>query len=275
MKRISLVVALVVMLTSGMSVATYAAVDMGGKATAAEALSDAQIDQLMSVSLLENSINSVPSLINSSITRAKPKLSDEQKLQLSQDLNDGKVTTLLLDGVRTDIRAKLDMASYKEVMAWFATETGKRMVAAEKAVSQPSQQDKMQKYVSQGAGNAIEFDRMQILTDLDNVTRASLTQKLVMDDLVLILRDLTGSKIAAAQAQKNTAIAKRDVSDQIIYAMSFAYTGLPNSDLQAYAAFYRTPTGQKWVDVLRGLTRTMWYSINQSAMGHLMRLEKK
>lgn len=245
-----------------------AGVDMGGK-VATVLFSDAEIDQLLGLSGLDRSIGAAPALIRSAVERGLPSLTDEQRLQLSGRIDEAKVVALLIETARVDVRSKFDENGFKEVHDWFAGDTAKKIIAAEKAASEADGQAQMQNAVAHGASQPLDFDRSQVLRDLDFVTRASVTQKLTMDDLLDILAKKTKDVAKLTEVQKGILMAQRDMENSMLYAMGSAYKGISDADLKAYVAFFKTPAGQKWVDVLRGVTRNLWRLVNQTAMDFL------
>lgn len=245
-----------------------AGVDMGGK-VATVLFSDAEIDQLLGLSGLDRSIGAAPALIRSAVERGLPSLTDEQRLQLSGRIDEAKVVALLIETARVDVRSKFDEKGFKEVHDWFAGDAAKKIIAAEKAASEADGQAQMQNAVAHGASQPLDFDRSQVLRDLDFVTRASVTQKLTMDDLLDILAKKTKDVAKLTEVQKGILMAQRDMENSMLYAMGSAYKGISDADLKAYVAFFKTPAGQKWVDVLRGVTRNLWRLVNQTAMDFL------
>lgn len=260
--------ALALLLAAALPVPAFAGVDMGGK-TVTTQFSDAEIDQLLSLSGLDRSIGAVPALIRSAVERGIPSLTDEQRLQLSSKIDSGNGISLLFETARVDVRNKFNEKEFKEVWNWFAGEAGKRIVAAERLASEPEGQQQMQNAVTNGNSRAIDFDRSQILRDLDWITRASSTQKLTLDDMLDILAKKTKDVTKLTEVQKSILLAQRDMENNMLFAMESAYKNISDNDLKAYVAFYKTPAGQKWVDVLRGVTRNLWRLVNQTSMDFL------
>lgn len=246
----------------------HAGVDMGGK-TASVLFSDAEIDQLLTISGLERSIGAAPGLIRSAVERGLPKLTDEQRMNLTKQTDESRVVALLIETARVDVRSKVDEKSFKEVREWFSGDIAKKIIAAERVASEADGQAQMQDAVAHGASQPLDFDRSQILRDLDWVTRASATQKQTMDDMLDILAKKTKDVAKLTEVQKGILMAQRDMENSMLYAMGSAYKGISDADLKAYVAFYKTQAGQKWVDILRGVTRNLWRLVNQTAMDFL------
>lgn len=267
-----LIVVLALVLAIGVPLPVRAGVDMGGK-VAAVLFSDAEIDQLLGLSGLERSIGAAPALIRSAVERGMPSLTDEQRLRLSGRIDEIKVVALLIETARVDVRSKFDEKSFKEVHGWFSGNIAKKIIAAEKTASEADGQAQMQDAVTRGSSQPLDFDRSQVLRDLDFVTRASATQKLTMDDLLDILAKKTKDVAKLTEVQKGILMAQRDMENNMLYAMGSAYKGVSDDELKAYVAFYKTPAGQKWVDILRGVTRNLWRLVNQTAMDFMAEQE--
>lgn len=94
-----------------------------------------------------------------------------------------------------------------------------------------------------------------------------------MDDLLDILAKKTKDVAKLTEVQKGILMAQRDMENNMLYAMGSAYKGVSDDELKAYVAFYKTPAGQKWVDILRGVTRNLWRLVNQTAMDFMAEQE--
>lgn len=248
--------------------AASAAVDMGG-APVTQAIPESEIGRLMDVAGVNNSLGVVPSLMLNAIMRGKPGISDDERLAIAQKANDGRVVGALAEYVRNDIRTRLSAGEVKDIITWFTSDIGKRVILAERAVATADGQKKMQEVVQRGAANTLDFDRSLILRELDQRTRSSVTQKLIFDDFLDMLSANSNNIEAVDKARKEIHRAQRDLEDKTVYAMAFAFTGVSDADLKAYVAFYSTESGQKWVDILRRLTREMWRQINQSTFDNM------
>ncbi len=251
----------------------YAGVDMGGKAVSS-VFSDDQIDQLMKVTGISSSIASAPSLVREAVERGKSDISDEQRLQLATLTNNGKVVDQLIEMVRNNVRTKLDAKSFKEISDWFTSPIGKKLIAAEQSAAKHDGREKMQKAMLNGAATVLDFDRSRLLNDLDFATRASATQKLTLDDFLVILSAHTNNEQKFLEVQKGILLAQRDMENNMLYAMNSVYEEATDDEIRAYVDFYRTPVGQKWVDILRATTRHLWRLVNESSIEFLIANEK-
>lgn len=260
--------ALALLLAAALPVPAFAGVDMGGKAVAT-VFSDEQIDQLMKVTGLESSIAAVPSLVRSSVERGQPDLTDDQRLKLANATNDGRIVSILVEMVRNDVRAKLDAKTFGEITNWFNSPVGKKLIAAEQRAAKPEGREKMQKAMLGGAANAIDFDRSQLLHDLDFVTRASATQKQTLDDFLAILSTHTDNEQKFIEVQKGILLAQRDMESNMLYAMNSVYEDVTDDEIRSYVTFYRSAVGQKWVDILRTATRNLWRQVNEASVNFL------
>jgi len=240
---------------------------------AAAAVSDAEIAKLMDVTNLQSSIGTVPLQIKDAVLRAKPDLGDEDRLQLAQGFNDGKITDALTQGVQADIRTQVDAATYRDIVTWFSSESGQKIMRAERALTTPEGQKKMQEAVAHGASTAMDFDRSQLLHDLDRVTRYSATQRLILDDFIATLATMTKNQDALNKAKQGVQEVQRDLEDRTVWAMNYCFRDLSDDDMRAYIAFYQSPAGVKWVGVLRNFTRALWKSINDTTMSFLQKSE--
>lgn len=250
-----------------------AGVDMGGKAVTT-VFSDAEIDQLMKVTGIESSIAAAPALVRAAVERGQPDISDDQRLQLADVTNNGRIVDLLIEMVRNDVRTKLDVKSFKEITEWFTSPTGKKLIAAEQNAAKPDGREKMQKAMLNGAATVLDFDRSRLLNDLDFATRASATQKLTLDDFLAILSVHTNNEQKFQEVQKSILVAQRDMENNMLYAMNSVYEEVTDDEIRAYVNFYRTPVGQKWVDILRSATRSLWRLVNESSVNFLVASEK-
>ena len=252
-----------------MPVATVvAAVDMGGKA-ATNVYSDQDIDELMALTGLSGSVATAPALINAAIERSRPNMKDEERLTAAQKVNDSGVIDALIGMIRADARRLIDADAKKDILAWYNGTTAKKILQADRAATTQEGLKNLQEAAAGGASRVRDFDRTEILRELDDVSRAGATQRLVLDDFLEILSTVVKDQAALMQAKTGILTAQRDASEQMIYAMDFIYSGLTDEELRSFVTFFKTKSGQKWVQVLRGHTRALWRKVNEVSVGIL------
>lgn len=245
-----------------------AAVDMGGKSTS-NVYSDKDIDELMAISGLSSSIATAPGLIYAAVERSRPKMTDEDRLDMAQKVTDSGIVDALIGMVRTDIRKYLDAEAKKDVLAWYNGETGKKIVLADRAATTQDGLKNLQDAAASGASRIRDFERTEIFRELDDVSRASVTQRLVLDDFLEVLMSVVKDQAALLQAKSGVLTAQRDAPEQMIYAMDFVYSGIKDDELKSFIGFFKTKSGQKWVQVLRGHTRALWHKVNEVSVSIL------
>lgn len=249
-------------------VPAMAAVDMGGKATGS-VYSDKDIDDLMAISGLSSSIATAPSLVHAAVERSRPKMTDEDRLNMAQKVNDSGIVDALIGMVRADIRKYIDAEAKQAVLAWYNSETGKKIVLADRAATTQDGLKSLQDAAVSGASRVRDFDRTEIFRELDDVSRASATQRLVLDDFLEILTTVVKDQATLLQAKSGILTSQRDAPEQMVYAMDFVYSGIKDEELRAFADFFKTKSGQKWVQVLRGHTRILWKKVNEVSVSIL------
>lgn len=249
-------------------VPVMAAVDMGGKSTS-NVYSDKDIDELMAISGLSGSIATAPSLIYAAVERSRPNMTDENRLDMSQKVTDSGIVDALIGMVRSDIRKFLDAEAKKDVLAWYNGETGKKIVLADRAATTADGLKSLQDAAASGASRVRDFDRTEIFRELDDVSRASATQRLVLDDFLEMLTSVVKDQASLLQAKSGILTAQRDAPEQMVYAMDFVYSGIKDDELRSFISFFKTKNGQKWVQVLRGHTRALWKKVNEVSVSIL------
>ena len=245
-----------------------AAVDMGGKA-ATNVYSDQDIDELMALTGLSGSVTTAPSLIHAAIERSKPNMSDEERLAAAQKVNDSGVVDALIGMIRADVRRLLDADTKKDVLTWYNGATAKKILQSDRAATTQEGLKKLQDAAASGASRVRDFDRTEILRELDYVSRAGATQRQVLDDFLEILANVVKDQAKLLEAKTGILTAQRDAPEQMIYAMDFVYSDIEDDELRAFVTFFKTKSGQKWVQVLRGHTRALWRKVNEVSVGIL------
>lgn len=247
---------------------TMAAVDMGGKATS-NIYTDKDIDELMAISGLSGSIATAPGLVYAAVERSRPNMSDDDRLSMAQKVSDSGIVDALIGMVRADIRKFIDAEAKKDIAAWYNGDTGKKIVLSDRAATTAEGLKNLQEAAASGASRVRDFNRTEIFRELDDVSRASATQRLVLDDFLEILSSVVKDQSLLLQAKSGVLTSQRDTPEQMIYAMDFVYSGLKDDEVRSFIAFFKTKSGQKWVQVLRGHTRALWRKVNELSVSIL------
>lgn len=235
----------------------------------AVAVTDAELEALFRISGFDTMIGTLPSRINALVTQVRPDMRDEERLQLAQRLNDGTIPARVFRSGRDIMRNTLDTTDVQAIKSWMSGDVGARFVKIERGMWSAEQQKKMQEFVAKAASRALDFDRTQLLRELDTVTSASASQRAIVDDMEQMLNEqLNMSPEIMQKTSQSTARAKADIEEKMLWSMAFVYEKMSDSDLKAAIAFYRTPLGQKWAAVARGISRESWRVINQAVIDY-------
>ncbi|MDX1453244.1 MAG: hypothetical protein R3183_11855 [Oleiphilaceae bacterium] len=232
--------------------------------TYAAAPSVEQVQKFIDVSGLGSSIESMPDQFRQQMQLQQ--LLEEDKLSMEvvqsaieQALNDVNGYAI----AESYLLQSSDAAKIETTIAFLESDTGRRIVAAEKAAQSPNYQAELQAYATQLAQNQPSPERQQLVNEFMAVTNAVEvvvnTIKVMMYAAVDFFEAYEPEKEAQAKSaidaewQKIAPIMKEQMRQYVLLSSYYTYRELSDSEFKAYNEFLASDAGKAYFEVSMGI----------------------
>lgn len=245
-----------------------ALLSLAGTAAAAP-ISDARLDKVMALSGIERQIGALPAVVKGAVDGARAQAQSQENSNLTDAdfdaLKEGMGKAFEADPIlkvtRDEIRKKVSEADAKQLIAWFESDLGGKVIQAEVDATTPE----ARKDIAQQAKSLMaDKERMAFARKVERLLHATDETLKFQERTVVALYTAVAARmnpdqkldVKAYRAQVKAALQKARPSFEKATLLGFAYTyrNLSKAEREQYVKFLARPATRRFNDAaLNGL----------------------
>lgn len=219
-------------------------------------VSDESIKKLLNLSGLTAQVNQFPGVIKEGMRQAKQQgaaIPDAEFRAMLRCVDESILSSEMLEGIRSSLKKSINEDEAQDLLAWYESDLGKEITAAEERASTPEAYRQMMKEAQSLLTNtervefAERFDGLfggtEMTMDLQEISALAVYSAIMsaMQPGVPLNLDPFKAQMDAASARTRAAIEQMVVASYV-----YSYQGIDTEKLKKYEAFLNKPIASKF-----------------------------
>ncbi len=215
-----------------------------------------RIERLLEISGAEEAIERFPEHVKAGIRsdlRTRAGVDPELVYELERSADRSIRPDIIMAEIRRELRAQLSDADLDQLLSWYESEVGQRILEAEKRIDTPEGQEKMQRMARTLLGNTTRVQTVRRLDHLSGTSAAAVeVQRSLATAIVAAVELVAKPDQAPDLARIRAELSRREqevrsgIQQAVTVTFLYAYLTVDDDALAAYEAFQQTPAAQRY-----------------------------
>lgn len=212
-----------------------------------------QVQDIMTLSGLQQQIQQVPQQVLAGFDQQRRKLPVEQQAALRQALATSFDATMLEGAISKNLEASLRPNIISATLNWLKSDLGRKVTGLENSASEPRFQQELPSFAKQLEKAPPDGDRVQLIRRIDQASHGT--------EMLLDISESLGLGVAAAyeetlpaaqrsgldhlrnQLARSREARRQQIQNHVWISLLLTYRTLPQEDLRRYVEFLETEEG--------------------------------
>jgi hypothetical protein len=218
--------------------------------------------RLVEASGIDVQLQSVPKTMQDQMAQVRGQAPEEVVTAMIEASGEAYRPDVMTRDVTQALAQSLKPAEIEKMLAWLDTETGRRVVAAEKRAGSTMDEASLRRHAEETKDKPPGERRLQLLQDMLEVTSAIDLGANMLEGMMLGIAIGMDSMqpaqnrmgVARLRQRLAQAMPKEEVKDKLRAGMpgmlAYCYRELGDADLAAYVGFLRSPEGKRYNEAI-------------------------
>ena len=222
-------------------------------AWAAPVSKEATVNELMTLSGIEHTLQQIPKQVLAGFAQQGRKLPVEQHQALRRALVDAFDVPMMQRHVATELQTNLRPEVMAKTMEWLRSDLGRKMTALENAAGDPRSMQDLQAFMKRLEKTPPTQERLQLIRRLDMATNSTellldITESITVSlasahDATLPATQRIGADRIRVQISRERGNWRPQAQNHVLVTMLYTYRAVGQQELEQYVGFLETEAG--------------------------------
>lgn len=221
-----------------------------------------KVDELIVKSGLQRQIGLLPEVVSASFEQRMnqdPNIKSEEASRIREAISQSVTPAVMLESIKGHISSQLTEPDLDAVLAWLNSPLGIQITAMEENASSAQAFTELQNYAMGLQSNPPDPARVEVLQELDRTARMTEFSVGMKKDMIIAMTDAMVTASGRTDINREELLSSLESShsqiedgsaQEVLITGLYTYQTLTVDELKEYVAFYKSPAGQKYANVI-------------------------